>query len=397
MRRTSAWWISAVVAGLAIPLAGCGGSGQTEPEYAPLADTPSAAPAPAAAPPPAAAPEIAAVPVDQDPGASEPTAPAGPATPLQRKSPDATATDDLLALAKSAPAAGPPGSKSEASAAVNDPTSPQGPGGPEGYGAMSGGGQRPAGYPGMGGSQDAYASQGNSGMPANYPGIGGSQGGAYEAMSGGGGPAGYPGAPGAAGPGYPGSSQGGPGGGGYGALGGPGGPGIGGTQTADFSSPIKGAETFLAAVSGRDPHLLSESVALRAPQEAAPKLQPIFTKLLEGAQSIDEELLDLLQQHLEDMQVVDTNRVSSTARLGVIIGRQTDSGDFVRRTITMRREKAGWKVADLSGPSIIKAPPGARPRGPGQGGAGGAAGPAGYGGPGGYSSGGGGAGSFDPR
>jgi hypothetical protein len=173
--------------------------------------------------------------------------------------------------------------------------------------------------------------------------------------------------------------------GGFGAMAGPGGPSAAGATQADFSNPVKGAETFLAAAKARDARLLADSVALRAPQEADPKTRPYFVKMLDGPQSIDEELLDLMQQTFEEMSIIGTNRVNSTARLGVIVQRQMEDGDIVRRTITMRREKAGWKVADVSGPFIIDAPAQLRDRNAGQ-----------QGGSGGYGSGSG-SGSSYPR
>lgn len=375
MRRTVAGWSTGVIAGAIGTLMGCGGSSESEPEYAPIA----AAPAPTAAAPlamapaPAAAPEqTSVVATPNDTSADIAASPAAGGLGAQRRSPDAAATDDLLALAKSAPVAGPPGSATEVTSATTE-SAGQGPGpNSGGYGGMRGAGSMPSNYPGMGGQgqPDGYAAQRNQGMPSGYPGAGGATDDGYAARSGRG-QAGASGYPGAGGPtAYPGSGE-----GGYGAAGGRGGAGTGTSATPDFSNPIKGAETFLAAAKARDPHLLSDSVALRAAQEAEPKTRPYFVKILEGPQSIDEDLLNLLEDALKDMQIVGTNRVSSTARLGVIVSRQNDAGDEIRRTITMRKEKAGWKVADISGPAIIKAPAQMRNRTPGgQGGAGGASG-----------------------
>jgi hypothetical protein len=236
----------------------------------------------------------------------------------------------------------------------------------------------PPGYPGGSNVSSAYAAGGTGaqGPPGGYPGQQGPGRSDYAAaMRGQGMPGGYPGQSG-----MPGMSG-----------------GAAGRSTAepDYTNPVKGAETFLAAAQAKDVQLLSDSVALRAPQEADPKTRPIFQKLVEGPQSVDQATIDLIHDALQDMRIVGTNTVRSTARLRVIVGRQEENGDQVTRTITMRREKAGWKVADVSGPRIIDMPAQMRNRGGGGPGAGGSGG-YGSGASSGSSSGGGGAGSFEP-
>ncbi len=130
----------------------------------------------------------------------------------------------------------------------------------------------------------------------------------------------------------------------------------GSTKKPDFSNPIKGAETFLAAAKAKDTRLLSASIAAHAPYEAQAKLRPMFEKMRIGASSIDAELVETIYDALRDMKVMGTNTVRSTARLGVIVGRQEKSGDRITRTIEMRREKGGWLVNDIGGPRIFKAP-----------------------------------------
>ncbi len=121
MRRTNVWWIAVVVAGLGFPLAGCGGSDESdEPaDLAPMAAGPASAPAPAPPPQPPPAPAGAG----RGRGASRPMPrrrrSPRPATPVPKqgkaaKTPDTVATDDLLALAKSAPVASPYASSSQA-------------------------------------------------------------------------------------------------------------------------------------------------------------------------------------------------------------------------------------------------------------------------------------------
>ena len=53
------------------------------------------------------------------------------------------------------------------------------------------------------------------------------------------------------------------------------------------------------------------------------------------------------------MSIMGQNDPHSSGRLGVIIGKSTQ-GDRVTRVVTVRREKAGWKVVDISGQKILQ-------------------------------------------
>jgi hypothetical protein len=138
-------------------------------------------------------------------------------------------------------------------------------------------------------------------------------------------------------------------------VGGPGGAyGAGGQQLAeaDYSDPVKGAESFLSAVQSKDPDRLADAVALRSPTEAEPKRQALFRSLLEG--NAEPSTLDDLAAAFQGMRIVDMNNVKSTGTRGVIVERSEENGDTTRRTLYVRREKAGWKVKDFSNAKIIE-------------------------------------------
>jgi hypothetical protein len=181
-------------------------------------------------------------------------------------------------------------------------------------------------------------------------------------------PPGYP-RPGAQG-GGPGPGPGGAEGpGGY-AAGGPlGGGGAGGADAApDFSDPYKAVNSFLNALKAKDPERLAEAVALRAgtPEETSANYQKIFVAILE--QGLAPEDIDELAKKFEGMQIVGRNEFKSSGRLGVIVGKTgtQQKGDYFTRTITVRKEKSGWKVCDVSGqreferPIMIRGMPGTR-------------------------------------
>jgi hypothetical protein len=190
-------------------------------------------------------------------------------------------------------------------------------------------------------------------MPSGYPGMN------SGSSSGGPAPSGYPGM-------SPGSSSGeigfaGPGGemSGSGAAGeigfaGPG--GSGGTGTAppgDFTKPQGAVEAFLAAAKARDPQRLAESIALRADTEAATVANK---KLFQAARemSLEPETFDLITKQLEDYKIVGQNQTKSSGTLGFIIGKTNDQGEQVTRTVFVRKEKAGWKVKDITGERTFK-------------------------------------------
>ncbi len=349
MRRSMSWLVLTLVAGLGASLAGCGSKDEAPTDAGAPEDftVASAAPAPAQAPaaaqapllapevPESASPEAATAPPEAE--APVAAAPASSINPARQK--DAAATDDLLKLAKNSPLV----SAASAPAAGSGP----GPGGSSGYPGMSSGGPgMSSGYPGMSSGGPA-GSSGYPGMQANPGGPSNEE--AMRAAYGQGpgvvGPAGSSGAPGVEGPsGYPGAdSTGGPGMAGY--PGGSGGAG-GGKKEADFSNPYKGAETFLDAVQSKDPNRLALAVALRSAREATADHRDIFQAILEYR--LDSDTMDALAEAFEGMKIAGANQVKSTGLLGIILSK-TEGRDQVRRTLYVRREKAGWKVLDFTG------------------------------------------------
>ncbi len=149
----------------------------------------------------------------------------------------------------------------------------------------------------------------------------------------------------------------------------PAGPG-GAPGAATFRTPLGGATAFLKALKSKDLGSLAEATALRAPTEASAKYQKVFTAIRE--ESLAPEDLDELAKKLEGYQIIGSNVQKSSGRYDVIVGKAQGTSQF-HRTITMRKEKAGWKVLDIGGarefekPIILVRPgmrgnTGARPR-----------------------------------
>jgi hypothetical protein len=147
----------------------------------------------------------------------------------------------------------------------------------------------------------------------------------------------------------------------------PGGPGGGGDSTkSDFRTPESAVNSFLNAIRAKDLDRLAEATALHAPTEAERgDYKKIFAAILDG--SLAPEDMDELAKRFEGMQIAGRNQAKSSGRLGVTIAKSGQRGSYFNRTITVRREKAGWKVVDVSGQREFQAP--AMPRGmPGTGG-----------------------------
>ena len=58
---------------------------------------------------------------------------------------------------------------------------------------------------------------------------------------------------------------------------------------------------------------------------------------------------------LDGFTFAGTNAAKSSGQLGVIVTKQ-EGTSLLRRTLTMRHEKAGWKVQDISGQGEIEKP-----------------------------------------
>jgi len=141
--------------------------------------------------------------------------------------------------------------------------------------------------------------------------------------------------------------------------GGPGGPGgfngPGGTdKPADFTTPQGAVEAFMNALKAQDLDRLSEATALRAQTEASAKSQDIFKRIYDG--SLSQAQLDDLAKKLEGYQIAGENPPKSTGRVQVIV-QKTGTGQSntrIHRVVTVRHEKKGWGVLDISGPAEIK-------------------------------------------
>jgi hypothetical protein len=233
----------------------------------------------------------------------------------------------------------------------------QGPGGmPAGYPRPGGSGGM-ANYPGASGG-GGQPGGGGGGMPQGYPGMasGGGPNRMEEMMkrSQGMGPGGQGGRP----PGYPGApgSQGGPGANYPGMQANQGGPGGGQDNgPADNHSPENAVRMFLKALKDKDKDKLAEATALRAQTEGSREaLKDLFGRILDT--SISDSELDDLAQKLDGYKVSGTNAVHSTGRLGVIVRKTLDKGGYMTRTITVRKEKKGWGVMDITNPYLFKTP-----------------------------------------
>ena len=214
-----------------------------------------------------------------------------------------------------------------------------------------GGAQAPAPPSGMGGYAEAMRAQAGrqanqSGGRAPQPGVMGAYAEAMRARGGGGGPAGYPTGPGGAGlpggnaqGGYPGGSA------GAGAQGAAGlaqdnGP-------ADTRSPEGAVRTFLNALQAKDRDRLAEATALRSQTEASTdKTKELFGRIVDL--SISDAEIDDLAKKLRGFHIAGENAPKSTGRLGIYIDKPTAEGSVLRVTLTVRKEKKGWGVMDMS-------------------------------------------------
>ena len=117
-------------------------------------------------------------------------------------------------------------------------------------------------------------------------------------------------------------------------------------KAADFRNPVNAVNAFLDALKQRDADLLAESTALRAPTESHVNNRKLFTSILDHSLS-DDDFDDLIEK-LDGYQISFLNTAKSTGRQGVVLEKKVDNHTY-RRTIEVRREKAGWKVVDVGG------------------------------------------------
>jgi hypothetical protein len=118
-----------------------------------------------------------------------------------------------------------------------------------------------------------------------------------------------------------------------------------------FHQPATAAMFFLAAIKKKDLNEIAQATALRAATES--KNTKLFQLIL--AQELAQEDLDELAKKLDKYQFAGQNQPKSSGSIGIIITKP-EGTSIMRRTITMRHEKAGWKVLDISGEGEIEKP-----------------------------------------
>jgi hypothetical protein len=121
----------------------------------------------------------------------------------------------------------------------------------------------------------------------------------------------------------------------------------------DYRYPETAVVAFLNALKAKDPARLKDATALRAPTESDTTHQKMFKAIQD--QSLPDNDLSELAKALEGFQVYSKNVPKSTGRVGIILRKQ-QGRDQIQRTITVRLEKAGWKVLDIGAPGVIEAP-----------------------------------------
>jgi hypothetical protein len=328
MNDLRSWLARLAMVGLCVSWVGCGGS-----------DVPDAATdnqAAADAPPVEGAPPVPAAPAKEEGGEvakADAPAPGGETTaaaPAAEDKPgedkpgatkgDSTGTTELFNMANNAPPPPDPPAVSEAA--------PSTPGAPGGSGGMT---------PGMMGQ----GGRGGPGGPRSPSGSG------LAAEGGPGGSGALGGLAGMAGMRMPGGGSGGWG---------------GGSDTnapANYTMPMTAVVTFMNAVKAKDKDRIADATALRSVQMAHSKgMKQLFSNILDN--SISDEDVNELAKQLDGYQIIGQNTAVSSGQLGIIIGRSNGNFGQYRRTITVRHEAKGWKVADITGRSELEGMRGVR-------------------------------------
>jgi hypothetical protein len=371
MKLWLSWTASLGMAGACMVAIGCGGGGvpDTSNEGQPVAG--GAATSDNAAPAPEPTPEVASAPAkEKDEAAApaeEPSKPAASQAPAKKEGGSATA--EMLALATTPstapnqPAGG--GAGAAENAAGGAPPQPGGAAGPGQMGGMPAGmAAMMQGRPGMG--PGAPGAGGPPGAPGGAGGPGGMPPGMMAQMQQGGmmrPPTGNGPSPGDMAKMMAGRMQGNmanraPGGdnvlspGGGSGPGGPGGAGAGGGP-ADNRSPENAVRFFLKALKDKDRDALNEATAGHAYLEAGSERNREMFKKIFDLELSDSEFDDLAKK-LDGYRIVSYNPPKSTGRLDIVIQKQGDRGAFYRRRVTVRKEKKGWGVLDISGAEEFK-------------------------------------------
>ena len=135
---------------------------------------------------------------------------------------------------------------------------------------------------------------------------------------------------------------------------------------ADIHSPEGAVQSFLFALSIRDKDRLREATAVRSQTEASgEKTKELFRKIVSREENISDAELDDIAKKLQGYVIAGENAVRSTGRLGIVILRPNFGGGYLTRTVTVRKEKKGWGVVDISNPTEFTATGGVRQRHPG--------------------------------
>jgi hypothetical protein len=108
------------------------------------------------------------------------------------------------------------------------------------------------------------------------------------------------------------------------------------------------AEAFMKAAAAKDTKVLAEATALRAETEAKllPTRQMLKSLREENASAED---LDALSRAFDGMQIVGEAPSKSSMTRVISLARQDDNM-LIKRSLYVRKEKAGWKVVDISDP-----------------------------------------------
>jgi len=338
MRPWIEWSAGIGLAAACVMFTGCGGDGVPDPgsDSAAAADSaPDTGEPPAPAPPAAPAGGGKAVPSVAQNKSQAPSAPKEDADADDQK-------DAAQASGENSPAAKSEGGSATAEMLAMATGGQTGSGGsqpPAGGGAapgqtpQTGGGAQAPGPPGgMGGYAEAMRAQ--AGGQANQA---GAMAESMRARAGGGGQGGYPGGytPAGSAGGSAGAGAQGPGG-----LAQDNGP-------ADTRSPQGAVRAFLNALQAKDRDRLAEATALRAQTEASTdKTKELFGKIVD--MSISDAEIDDLAKKLQGFRLSGENAPKSTGRLGIYIDKPTQEGSVLRVTLTVRKEKKGWGVMDMS-------------------------------------------------
>ena len=305
MTPWNARWAKLLVVGLGLTWAGCGGGDAIDPDAEVASgEPPSEAPAaPESAPPTPAPAELASAPTPAGPIPAAPVAaiPAAPGVVAAGPVPPAAEPEATASAPPSTKGGDPSSATAEMLQLAAAPAPPPTPLAPE-----AADGTTP---PGPGQPSDAAE---------GYPGGAAGQAGPGLAIDGGMPPLGS------------------------------GGPGATGSVAtlANFREPRGAVTAFLDALKARDKDALAEATALRSATEASAKYQTLFTSILE--RSTPDDKFDDLVKNFEGFTIAYQQAATKTGRIRIVLSK-TVEGRPLTRAMEVRKEKAGWKVVDLSG------------------------------------------------